>query len=71
VFSLDVDEERATRGVRYDGKFVTFDVPIPPKARFLTLVSTQLEKDNHDHTVFSGARLELGSQEQEAIASVE
>jgi hypothetical protein len=59
VYSLDVDEQDATRGIRYDGEFVKFDVPIPAHARFLTLVSTQLEKEHHDHTVFSGARLEL------------
>lgn len=59
VFSLDVDEERATRGVRYGDEFVRFDVPVPPEARFLSFVSTQLESEHHDHTVFSGARLEI------------
>lgn len=59
VYSIDVDEERAKRGLRYDGNFVKFDVPIPPEARFLTMVSTQIEREHHDHTVFSGARLEL------------
>jgi hypothetical protein len=38
VFSIDVDQERALKGLRYDGKFVKFDVPIPAEARFLTLV---------------------------------
>jgi hypothetical protein len=65
VYSIDVDEERANRGLRYDGNFVEFDVPIPPNARFLTLVSTQLEKEHHDHTVFSGARLELEPRESD------
>jgi hypothetical protein len=59
VYSIDVDDERATRGLGYDGNFVEFNVPIPVEARFLTLVATQLEKEHHDHTVFSGARLEL------------
>jgi hypothetical protein len=59
VFSIDVAGEQATKGLRYDGKFVKFDVPIPADARFLTLVSTQIENEHHDHTVFSGARLEL------------
>jgi hypothetical protein len=63
VFSIDVDQERALKGLRYDGKFVKFDVPIPAEARFLTLVSTQIEKEHHDHTVFSGARLELQPQD--------
>lgn len=59
VYSIDVDEERATRGLRYDGHFAEFNVPIPADARFLTLVATQLKNEHHDHTVFSGARLEL------------
>lgn len=59
VYSLNVDEARACRGLRYDGRFVEFDVPIPAEARFLTLVSTSLGVDWHDHVVFSGARLEI------------
>jgi hypothetical protein len=68
VYSIDVDEERATRGLRYDGKFAEFNVPIPADARFLTLVATQLEKEHHDHTVFSGARLELGPPQNKKAA---
>ncbi|WP_442483258.1 hypothetical protein [Aeoliella sp. SH292] len=59
VFSLEVDEAKATNGMRYSTDFVKFDVAIPPEARFLTLVSTQLESEHYDHTVFSGARLEI------------
>jgi hypothetical protein len=59
VYSLNVDKARASRGLRYDGQFVKFDVPIPAEARFLTLVSADLGNTLHDHTVFSGARLEL------------
>ncbi len=70
VFSLDVDEARATNGLRYNKDFVKFDVPIPPDARFLTLVSTQLESENYDHTVFSGARLQI-EPEQASPATAE
>lgn len=70
VFSLDVDEAQATNGLRYNKGFVKFDVPIPPDARFLTLVSTQLESEHHDHTVFSGARLQI-EPEQASPATAE
>ncbi|MCO6044754.1 hypothetical protein NG895_12625 [Aeoliella sp. ICT_H6.2] len=59
VYSVRVDEERASSGLRYDGHFVEIDVPIPAEARFLTLVSASLGADVHDHVVFSGARLEI------------
>ena len=51
--------------LKADGKFAQFDIPIPAEARYLTLVSTGAgigPGDNtisSDHTVFSGARLEL------------
>ncbi|WP_146588655.1 hypothetical protein [Posidoniimonas polymericola] len=60
VFSVDASSGRAGMpGLRYDGHYVRFDAPIPAEARFLTLVSTDLGKTLHDHTVFSGARLEI------------
>jgi hypothetical protein len=62
VFSLEVTEEMATSGLGYDKPFVRFDVPVPSDARFLTLASTQIESEHHDHTVFSGARLEIEPQ---------
>jgi hypothetical protein len=64
VFSLEVTEEMATSGLGYGKPFVRFDVPVPSDARFLTLVSTQIESEHHDHTVFSGARLEIEPQRQ-------
>jgi hypothetical protein len=51
-----------------DGRYEAFDVPLPPAARFLTLVVTDanLGGDTSDFAVFSGARLirdeELSSQ---------
>ncbi|MBS0206385.1 MAG: DUF1553 domain-containing protein [Planctomycetes bacterium] len=50
--------------LKADGKFASFEVPIPGDARYLTLVSTGAGNGaaentiNSDHTVFSGARLE-------------
>lgn len=51
--------------LKADGKFASFEVAIPGDAKYLTLVSTGAGMgpgDNtisSDHTVFSGARLEL------------
>ena len=50
--------------LKADGKFVSFNVPVPPEARFLTLVITGADHPddnpiNSDHGVFSGARLEM------------
>lgn len=51
--------------LKADGVFATFEVPIPADAKYLTLVSTGAGTGagdntiNSDHTVFSGARLEL------------
>ena len=47
-----------------DGKYASFDVPVPPEAKFLTLVTTGADHPadnpiNSDHSVFSGARLEM------------
>ena len=62
VFGLDVAQDVATQGLHTDGRFVTFEVPLPAEAKFLTLVATMLEGEHHDHVVFSGARIELDSQ---------
>ena len=51
--------------LKADGHFATFEVPIPAEAKYLTLVSTGAgigpgeNTISSDHTVFSGARLEL------------
>ncbi|MDP6444675.1 MAG: DUF1553 domain-containing protein [Pirellulaceae bacterium] len=50
--------------LKADGKFVKFDVKAPADAKFVTLVATGAggpddNPINSDHTVFSGARLEL------------
>ena len=51
--------------LKADGVFAKFEVPIPADAKYLTLVSTGAGMGpggntiNSDHTVFSGARLEL------------
>ena len=55
---------RIPKPLKADGHFVTFDVPIPPHAKYLTLISAGAAKDgdentiSSDHAVFSGARLE-------------
>ncbi|MDA0589877.1 MAG: DUF1553 domain-containing protein [Planctomycetota bacterium] len=60
--------------IRADGKFVSFDIPIPPEAKHLTLVTTGAsEPDDNpissDHAVFSGARLELDPLPEEKLAA--
>lgn len=51
--------------LKANGVFAKFEVPIPAEAKYLTLVSTGAGSGadgnsiNSDHTVFSGARLEL------------
>ena len=50
--------------LKADGTFVSFNVPVPPEARYLTLVTTGADHPddnpiNSDHGVFSGARLEM------------
>lgn len=53
-----------TAAVKSDGKFVTFNVPVPPQAHYLTIVATgarSSETENtisSDHAVLSGIRLE-------------
>jgi Protein of unknown function (DUF1553)/Protein of unknown function (DUF1549)/Planctomycete cytochrome C len=51
--------------LKADGRFARFEVPIPAKAKYLTLVSTAAARRGEensisaDHAVFSGARLEF------------
>lgn len=51
--------------IKADGTFVSFDVPIPPEADYLTLIAAGAGKPDEentissDHAVFSGARLEF------------
>ncbi len=60
--------------LKADGRFVRFDVPIPARARYLTLAATgaDMAPDGNtissDHTVFSGARLEVDPPAQSAKA---
>ncbi|MCO6458933.1 MAG: DUF1553 domain-containing protein [Pirellulaceae bacterium] len=54
----------APQPLRADGKFVSFEIPLGPEARYLTLVATGAggpddNPINSDHAVFSAARLEL------------
>ena len=44
-------------------EFVSFNVPLPANAKFLTLATTMCDVEHDDHAVFSGARLEIGPQE--------
>ena len=62
--------------LKADGKFASFEIPIPGEARYLTLVSTGAgigpgeNTISSDHTVFSGARLETDPlPDQTAVAS--
>lgn len=59
VFSFNLEDASLPPELRYDGRFVSFDVPLPADARFLTLATTMNDVEHHDHCVFSGARLEL------------
>lgn len=49
--------------IKADGRFVSFDVPVPPEARFLTIAVTGAQISDtentisSDHAVLSGARL--------------
>ncbi|MBI84611.1 MAG: hypothetical protein CMJ81_15570 [Planctomycetaceae bacterium] len=50
--------------LKADGRFVSFEIPVPAAAKFLTLATTgagRPEDDSvqDDHSVFSGARLEV------------
>ena len=60
--------------LRANGKFASFDIPIPPEAKHITLVTTGAgEPDDNpissDHAVFSGARLELDPLPEEKLAA--
>jgi hypothetical protein len=63
--------------LKADGQFARFEVPVPADARYLTLVSTGAgmgpggNSINSDHTVFSGARLELDPPPASEVASNE
>jgi hypothetical protein len=56
-------EENLPKPLRADGKFAKFDIPVPPEARFLTIIVTGAEISetentiNSDHAVLSNARL--------------
>lgn len=60
--------------VKPDGKFATFDIPLPVDARYVTLIAAGAGKPgddnpiNSDHTVFSGARLEYAVGSNPAVA---
>ncbi len=61
VFKL---KQEAPAPMRGDGKFASFEIPVGADARYVTLAATSADAaaDNpisSDHTVFSGARLEL------------
>ena len=64
VSFIDLDKGRPPRPLTYNGRFVSFDVPVAPDARFLTLAATMAGVEHHDHVVFSGARLEIQKSEQ-------
>lgn len=67
VYSFDFDGGEAPEGLGYDGRYAQIDLPIPPRARFLTLASTQLLQDVYDHLVLSGARLVLSVPADETV----
>lgn len=67
VYSFDLESGEIPPPLRYDGRFVSFDVPIPANARFLTLATTMLDEEHHDHCVFSGARLQIEPPAQHAL----
>lgn len=59
IFAFDLSGTELPPPLRYDGRYVSFDVPIPADGRYLTLATTMLGMEHNDHGVFSGARLEL------------
>lgn len=59
VFSVDLNSAKLPRSLRYDGQFVSLDVPVTAEARFLSVAVTMVGVEHHDHAVLSGARLEL------------
>ena len=59
-----------------DGKYAAFKIPVPAEARYLTLVTTgaaapAANSINCDHSVFSGARLELDPPPDAALVAQE
>lgn len=68
VFMVDRDLKPMPPSLRYDGRYVSFDVLIPPDARFLTLATTMGQMEHCDHAVFSGARLELLPAQQDSAS---
>lgn len=59
VHSFKLDPENLPGRLLRNGTFVKFDVPLPQHARFLTLATVMCSSEHDDHTVFSGARLEI------------
>lgn len=59
VFSVAHSNEALPAPLRYNGKFADYDIAIPAETRFLTLATLMVGKEDCDHAVFSGARLEL------------
>ncbi|MBB74971.1 MAG: hypothetical protein CMJ75_10715 [Planctomycetaceae bacterium] len=62
--------------LRADGKYAEFTIPVPPAARYLTLVTTgagapTANSINCDHSVLSGARLELDPLPEATLAARE
>jgi len=55
--------------LKADGRYARFDMPIAPSARYLTLIATGAHDVDgsigNDHTVFSGARLEIETFEKQ------
>ncbi len=67
VFSFDLSGVELPPLLRRDGRFVAFDVPVPPEAKFLTLATAMHDMEHDDHAVFSGARLVI-EPEADALA---
>lgn len=59
VYRFDPEVRLHTPPLKSDGIYVNFDVPVPPNARYLTLATLMCKAQHGDHTVFSGARLEI------------
>lgn len=57
VYSFDLSGAELPPVLRRDGRFVSFDVPVPPEAKYLTLATAMHDVEHDDHAVFSGARL--------------
>ena len=65
--------------IEADGRFVAFDVPLPPESRFLTLMTTgarttddeNVNAITSDHAVLSGARLVFDAGEARLVEAAE